>query len=110
MSSVCPICDVVIKESVGRRQGDDAVECSGTCATWVHRKCAGLSKVVYNELSKSNKPFYCPQCRQELEIRSLRELVGALGNELDALKKKFKDQISSSLPPNRSTYAEVIGL
>ena len=87
------------------------MECSGTCGTWVHRKCAGLSKVVYNEISKSEKPFYCPQCRfdqQELEIRLLRELVGALGNELDALKKKFKDQITSSLPPN-STYAEVIG-
>ena len=41
-------------------------------------------------------------------IRSLRELVGALGNELDALKKKFKDQITSSLPPINNSYAEVL--
>ena len=124
MSSVCPICDVVIKETVGRRQSDDAVECSGTCATWVHRKCAGLSKVVYNEISKSEKPFYCPQCRfdqQELEIRSLRELVGALGNEIDALKKKvasLKEEVvveASSLPVNirsspQKSYAQSVGV
>lgn len=89
---VCPICDYTIKKAVGRRQADDAVECSGICAAWLHRKCAGLSKPAYVAVSKSGKPFYCPHCRltqQEQVIESLQELVGALSAELDTLKKLF---------------------
>lgn len=40
---VCPICEDTIKEKTGRRPGDDAVMCDGECASWVHRRCAGLS-------------------------------------------------------------------
>ena len=88
----CSICDCAIREAARGRQGDDAVECSGVCSTWVHRKCGGLSKAAYEVVSKSDKPFYCPQCRldqQELEIHSLRELVGTLGAELEALRRQI---------------------
>lgn len=71
---------------MGRRGGQESVECSGTCAAWLHRHCAGLSKVAFKEVSKSDDPFYCPQCRldkQELEIMSLRELVGVLASEIE---------------------------
>ena len=54
---VCPICDEKIKDTVGQKTGDDAVECDGVCASWVHRRCAGLSKVAYNNVSKSPNPL-----------------------------------------------------
>lgn len=93
----CAICDCIIKEEKGRRQGDDAVECSGSCSSWVHRKCVCLSKAAYVTVSKSDKPYYCPNCKleqQELEILSLREMVTALRAEIEVLKK----QIVSVLP------------
>lgn len=87
---ICPICDNIIKEAVGKRQGQDAIECSGSCATWLHKHCAGLSKEAFLAANKSDKPFYCPQCRlniQELEINSLRDIVKDLSSELTALKR-----------------------
>ena len=53
---------------------------------------AGLSKVAFQKVSKSEKPFYCPQCRldnQENEIRSLREIITALKQEISILKNCF---------------------
>lgn len=99
-SCVCPICDAVIRESAGRRHGQDleAVECSGLCASWVHRQCAGLSKVAFQSVSTSTKPFFCPQCRldqQELELISLRDLVGALGKEIGELRAQFSANSSA---------------
>ena len=34
---ICPICDEPILDAVGKDAGHDSVECSGTCATWLHR-------------------------------------------------------------------------
>lgn len=85
VSFTCPICDETIKDAVGRRKGQDAIECDGICATWLHRGCAGLSKLAYASLSKSSAPFYCPQCRlnkQDLEIKSLSVQVVDLASKL----------------------------
>lgn len=88
----CPICDDVIQEALGKKTGDDAIECSGSCMTWLHRRCAGLSKQVFKNLSKSSDPFYCPQCRldkQQLEIDSLRQLVSNLSSKLSNISKEL---------------------
>lgn len=88
-SHTCPICDSAIKDATGRRMGQDAIECSGSCDTWLHRHCAGLSKRAFKAVSKSNDPFYCPQCRldvQELELRSLKETIRSLTSEIASLK------------------------
>ena len=97
---ICPICDNVIRESTGRRQGHDAVECSGVCSSWLHRHCAGLSKEAFSSVSTSDKPFYCPQCRldkQELEIAALCELVGKLSTKLDGLMKNVSETAGPAL-------------
>lgn len=60
-------------------------------------------------LGSPDKPFFCPQCRfdqQELELRSLRELVGALGAELEGLKKQLAS--SSSVPPKTQDWAPTL--
>ena len=105
--SVCTICDGTIKESVGRRVGEEAIECSGLCSSWLHRRCAGLSKVAFDKVSQTDDPFYCPQCRinkQDLEIKSLRDLVGKLTSEIKTLKTIVEGQ-----KQNQPSYACIVG-
>lgn len=83
---VCPICDSIIKETVGKRPGHDAIECNGSCSAWIHRQCAGLTKDDYLAASQTDTPFYCSKCRldqHELEIQSLRDMVIQLSNKLN---------------------------
>lgn len=90
---ICPICDAIIRDAVGRRAGQDSVECSGQCAGYVHRHCAGLSKAAFQRVSKSTQPFYCSQCRldnQEKEINSLRDLIGSLNREIKRLEVELR--------------------
>lgn len=87
--SCCPVCECVIKEATSRRQGQDAVECSGVCSAWLHRQCAGLSRQAFSVVSSSDQPFFCPNCRldlQEREHASLRAIVTSLKSDLEALK------------------------
>ena len=65
------ICEDTINEP-NESNGDDLVFCNGTCAGWIHRRCAELSQVSFKEISKSDDPFYCPSCcatdnRKEIE-------------------------------------------
>ena len=124
---ICCICDEVVREACGRKPGDEAIECSGTCAGWLHRRCAGLTKQAFALLSTSSDPFFCPHCRldkQELEAKSLRDLVRSLSShlslvsdELSSLKKsvsRLNDDGNSSPPsvgldsPQRKTFAQAI--
>lgn len=82
---LCPICDSTVKDAVGNRRGDEAVECEGICAAWMHRKCASLSKAAFESVSKSKDPFYCSQCKlgkMELEVESLRGQIATLAGKL----------------------------
>lgn len=115
----CPICEEVIVDASGKKQGQDSIECDGNCATWIHRRCAGLSKVSFNSICKSDNPFYCPQCRldkHELEINSLRDMVVNLSGQLSIAKDELADmrklvQTLSADPicsPGFKSYASVI--
>ena len=42
--------------------GDDAMYCEGKCDTWIHRKCAGLSKQQYEALTEEDAPYISPHC------------------------------------------------
>lgn len=117
----------MIKDTVGQRPGDDAVECDGVCATWVHRRCAGLSKAAYDIISKSSDPFFCPQCRlnnQEKELTLLRVIVSSLSSKLESvcsdlasLKLNMQSQpakgnaqtVTATLPSAQTTHASSTG-
>ena len=60
---ICPICTEAIIEQTKTRKGQDAVFCEGLCKGWLHRRCAGLSTILFNELVNSKVPFCCPHCR-----------------------------------------------
>ena len=51
---ICPVClDSITDEH-------DYIYCEGSCHRWLHRCCAGLSKVLFNLWVNSDDPFYCP--------------------------------------------------
>ena len=103
---MCLLCELPIKEATSRRQGDDAIVCSGSCGGWLHRHCAGLTKAAYMQLSSSDEPFHCARCMlrvQDLEIQALREQVASLFSELSAMK-----QSKSSEAPSGG-YAAAVG-
>lgn len=75
---ICPVCEERIVDESAKRKGQDAVFCDHTCKTWLHRRCAGLSRDSFDAVSRSNSPFYCPQCRmntQGEELLLLRESI-----------------------------------
>jgi len=57
--SNCPVCEQLIREPSedGKDLGDEALYCEGTCETWYHRRCVGISKHAYNIASESDNPF-----------------------------------------------------
>jgi len=110
---ICPICEELIKESVGKKVGDDAIMCDGICSGWLHRRCAGLSKAAYIELSKSDDPFYCPQCRlnkQQLELDAMRKTVEELASKLTNVCNKLSNgtlSLEVSEKTNSPTYCDI---
>ena len=87
----CLICDEAILEPGDLTDGDDAVFCEGVCQGWLHRKCAGLSRPVFDKLSESDNPYVCLQCmlhNQAKEITELKSVINALTTEINNLDLK----------------------
>ena len=55
--SACTICDENINERSKTNVGDDAVLCDGKCQSWLHRRCAGLSRVRFRIVTDSIASF-----------------------------------------------------
>lgn len=74
----CPVCDEAIIYAADGGLGNDSIHCDGVCYTWLHCRCAGLSKSAFITVSKSDEPFKCSQCKMqtlECELKSLKDLV-----------------------------------
>ena len=59
----------------------------------MHRRCAGLSTILFNELVNSKAPFCCPHCRlktNESELATLKASVASLENKISNLEDRFK--------------------
>ena len=79
----CAICNQDIVDGK-----DQALLCKGTCKSWFHRYCAGVSITHFEKLSASTKPFHCVSCFQEKyveELEQLRTYVGTLKDEISQL-------------------------
>ena len=91
---ICSVCDDPIIDSVGNKPGEDSIFCDGNCSAWLHRRCAGLSKSAFLELSESDRLFLCPHCRlntQERELASLKDLVSNLSSHLTLVLDELKE-------------------
>ena len=53
----CAVCEQTV---VGGK--DQALLCEGVYRCWHHRYCAGVSVGLFDVLSSSSDPFYCPGC------------------------------------------------
>ena len=72
----CPICDDQILDAKGRRKGHDAIFCDGTCQTWLHRGCAGLSRRAFEAQVGSRGEFFVLLVVSMLLRQLLRTLRG----------------------------------
>ena len=75
---ICPICAQPIIEETDSIQGQEAILCEGTCNSWYHRWCAGVTTLRYEALSHSEDPFHCPTCVLKLQQQSISELQSSL--------------------------------
>ena len=112
---ICLICEVEIIESSVDVLGDDAVYCEGDCKGWLHRKCVCMSKLLYDKISKSDDPYYCPNCivaKQSEEIFQLRNQMKDLSVALAGMKvleQKVADlETELSMIRNRPTFSNPI--
>ena len=95
----CPVCDDEIIDDTDAQRGQDSVFCDGACSTWLHRGCAGVSKQLFINLEKSDKPFHCVSCRLNIhssEIDILHKEVNRLSKELSELKSLVTSSRSHS--------------
>ena len=58
--TLCTFCEEVITESSNNAPGEDSIFCDGTCKSWIHRRCGGLSAAQVKVVSSSSEPFLCP--------------------------------------------------
>ena len=72
------------------------VYCDGRCASWLHRRCAGLTKAGLDQLEGTSDKFYCLSCTvamQQREIANLKALITDLSSKVSTLENKI------SVPP-----------
>uniref|UniRef100_A0A1X7TKZ1 PHD-type domain-containing protein n=1 Tax=Amphimedon queenslandica TaxID=400682 RepID=A0A1X7TKZ1_AMPQE len=84
---ICPICEEQVVDS-----RHNSIFCDGSCSTWLHHGCAGLTKRALSNLEGSVEPFVCPSCRLveqssaltslKLELASLKAKVAELTQRL----------------------------
>ena len=66
----------------------------------IHCRCAGLSLARFEEISKSNDPFYCPSCcaaRNQLEIHLLKLTLTSLTFKVNDLKAALSQITSQTM-------------
>ena len=79
--NICPICTEVIIEGTDKVEHHDAINCVGTCDSWLHRQCAGLLKPVFQFFVNSDKPYQCPHCRlatYESMVDNMKSIISSL--------------------------------
>ena len=100
----CPICNDKIKEASGKKTvGDDAIFCEGNCQSWVHRRCAGLSTILFKELTSTTEPYCCPHCKLQSTVKELNSLKAEfthLKSALEALSDRQQQKDSSEREQN----------
>ena len=83
--------------------------CEGRCQQWLHRCCAGLTKLSFESLSsESGNPFSCANCKMEAQSSQIAELQSAVADLLLRLSALIGLNQPSS-PASVSTPALVPG-
>ena len=98
--------------TIGLKKGHESVFCDRVCQEWLHRQCAGLSKIAFQGILTCGNLFYCPHCvitRQSKEISDLRGSVQALSRDFKALKEQLDSTSHNQQTPVSSVVVEEQG-
>ena len=110
---ICPICAQPIIEETDSIQGQEAILCEGTCSSWYHRWCAGVTTLRYEALSHSEDPFHCPTCVFKLQQQSISELRSSLRvltvevHDLRAVLAALQEPNEENNPSTKALQEEV---
>ena len=86
---ICPVClDSITDEH-------NSIYCEGSGDRWLHRCCAGLSKVLFNVWMDSDVPFYCPRCR----LSKHAELLSSMQSTIHSLLQDVASLNQENLNP-----------
>ena len=90
---------------MGSKKGQESILCDGPCKSWIHRRCAGMSKAAFSSISKSTDPFFCPLCKlskNELEVKLLKDKVSLLESKLQSALSQLESATWYSRPATHS--------
>ena len=91
------VCEETILEPDEKTDGHNTVFCKGDCQGWMHRQCAGLSRLNFDKLGESTMPYLCTYCtlnKQYKEICTLKDTVQTLTNRITELEAACKSSVS----------------
>ena len=105
----CLVCEKVILEPNEETDGHEALFCEGDCQGWIHRQCAGITRVGYDKLGESAIPFLCNYCTLVKYHNEIDMLKGTI-NSLSAKVSELMDasQPTPQLPQTMETEPPVI--
>ena len=98
----CALCCDTLKK------GQDILKCEGSCGCNVHRYCAGVTKLYFDELVKGSIPFVCQYCALNVYktiVQQLQDEVAPLKLELAETKSLCERRTGQTYPP--ASYAPV---
>ena len=107
--TICQVCCAMIEMSSEGVVAEDTIFCKGDCKAWIPRKCLGMSKLVYDILSKCKDPYMCPHCtifKQSNEIAKLRNQVKNLTSKLTTMKTLEQRVIDLEQKLNKSSSTD----
>ena len=84
----CLVCEDVVLEASEHEEGHEAVFYEGDYQGWIHRKCAGLTCLAFDNLSECIL-YLCLHCtftKQYKEICTLKDTIQKLSYKLAALE------------------------
>ena len=90
----CPICEEDIHDATSNTKGEDYVYCEGNCKTWLHRRCAGLSKHNFKLVIESNAPYLCTHCR----LTEAEKKIEETNLQLQKLFSEFNGKLRAAHP------------
>ena len=100
---VCPVCEDPILDAKGRRKGQDAIFCNGTCQTWLHRGCAGLSCRAFAACADSKVEVVCSTC----QITVLDTTVAGMKKELIEVKEMLSAMCATTSRDEESSETDI---
>ena len=66
--------------------------------SWLHRKCAGLPKPIFDSIRLSETPFHCPFCRlanYECLFNDMKATIASLEHKVSQLEKNSTPAINT---------------